>query len=316
MMKTRCHSRGSLGPTRFSVSDAPARCRFLGDRENTLCSHIGCSACGQTVCSHDGLTIVGGPDVLPAAYAANDPLQVEGVKKGLASYRLYLCHCDYIVIGGVMDLELAHTQPELGLPTTWACAGHPVQQPPVAWDGRSTGSAPSWPELIESVFRDPLAKREHRLARVIWVRQVRGLLGGSTHVRAIDDVIEGLLDSSDPVLLSHALHFLWAPMKSAVIDLLPSIVLTQESALRGLKDPMGLPDLYDTAMRTVASHIDRGRLPLDGEILTAMRSYAAQQDRLEGVGWMLARRDRPWFIEHKVALVESSPSTAAKAARW
>lgn len=311
-----CSGRGLLGQSRRPIPDAPDVFAYPGRSDVVLCSNVRCSRCGLQVRSNNGLTVAGGLDVLPSAYGAKDPLTVDGVSYGVGSQRLYFCNCAYYVAGGVVSLAMVHELPQLALPRTWACGGHPVLSLPTQVGGIDLPVEPDWAQLIRTTFRlsiDPARPR----ASVHWLQGVYGVLTGTPHPARIDNVIQVFLSSSDSVIRGQALHFLWSPMSFPATDKLPELVLEDAETLRSQPDPLAhYADLYDIAVCALAFHIDRGRLPYAGAIQQAIRAHAATPGRLAGVGWLFQARDKAWFIEHVDALLESSPDAAESVARW
>ncbi len=315
-MSNVCSERGWLGPARTPIPRDPGTHYAVGMPKIVLCNHLLCSACGAEVRSINGVQVVGGPGVLDAAYEADDPRTVDGVKDGLEGYRLYLCRCAYFSCGTPIGLSTGDSMPELGLPSSWGCGGHPAHGLPITVEGRTIPAKVDWRSLVESLFREPRPPGAHLLWAVKWLRAARAELEGTDGRDSLDAVIDSLLDSDDPVLGGHAIHFLWYPGDSSAIDRLPELWDTRDEWLRESADPMGLVDLEDVLVRTIAAHLDWGRWPDDSGLRNRLRNYALQPERLDGVGWFLARHDGAWFRENYERLVEASPATQAKAARW
>ena len=316
MTLNTCAGRGALGPSRTPVPTAAEEFGYGGSGDVVLCSNVRCSACDLPVRWHDGLLIEGEADVLPAAYAAADPRSVAGVARGLSSHRLYLCESSEYQCGNAVSLALASRLPQLALPRTWACGGHPTRRLPFAVGGLEIPAEPDWTEIVEEAFRrhvDPAAPR----AAVHALQDAHGSLAGTEHPARIDQLITSLLSSPDPVLRGQALHFVWSPMGFPATDLLPRLVVEDAEALRSQPDPLAhYADLYDIAVCALAFHVDRRRWPYAGAVQQAIRAHAATPGRLAGVGWLLASQDRAWFLEHVDALLEGSPEAAEKVARW
>ena len=309
-----------LGPARVPIPQAPSRFAFVGDHETTLCSRLHCDACQLPVKWHDGVYLtheVGGLDAVRALYASG------GAGGGAGDARLYLCQCAAYTCNSVTWLSLAGVT-EMGwgdsrLPLTWCCAGHPpLTVLPLKFHGRTVGRAPDWPALIAHTFRSP-SRGKPRVARVVWLRQLRGVVSATAAADAIDDVIRALLLSGDAVLRGHAIAFLGGSMGSTLPDLLPTLFLDDAERLRQQPDPMGLGlfDLYNAVASAIATHMYHGRfLPLGGPLLAALRAHALTPNRLERVGWMLKAHDPVWFLTHFDALLAASPETAARATKW
>ena len=124
----RCRARGHLAAVRIPIPADPSRFSFWADAEKTPCSALACSGCGLPVRSFPGLLVVGGAEAR-AALHAQGPEGVAGVTRGMSDYRLYVCPCASYSCGDFVGLSVAEDHPELGLPPSWGCAGHP----PLVW---------------------------------------------------------------------------------------------------------------------------------------------------------------------------------------
>ena len=130
-------------------------------------------------------------------------------------------------------------------------------------------------------------------------------------------MLRSLLDSSDARLRGHTIIYLWNPAEGDLAAMLPPLLLRDAETLRRQSDSfIPYPDLYDMTVRAVAAHSYYGLSPRFELFQTTFREHALTPHRLEGVGWMLAVRDRKWFVAHFDELVAASPETAVQAAKW
>ena len=315
-MSNICSGRGWLGPVRMPIPREPWAHQSDGNSAIVLCNHLVCSNCGADVRVADGVQIVGGAGVLEEAYETSNLLDVDGVQEGLSEYRLYFCRCAYHSVGSAIAMATVDTIPEVGLCPAWGCGGHPSRGLPITVDGRTIPEDADWRSLITDLFRAPRPDGAHVLWAVKWLRKARGELEGTGAPCTIDEILGGLLDCEDAVLCGNALHFLWAKLDTSLFERLPELWAKRAEWLRASPDPMGLPDLEDVLVRTIAVHLSWGRWYDDSDLLDRLRDYALQTDRLDGVGWFLARHDGDWFKENFDDLVDASPKVAAKAKRW
>lgn len=316
MTLNTCSGGGLLGQSRKPIPRAPEEFAYPGRSDVVLCSNLVCSGCGARIRWVDGLTVRGGSDVVAQAYAAPNPVTVDGVSYGLQSQRLYLCRCTRYVAGGVVALALVDELPQLALPRTWACGGHPPVVLPVRIRGVEIPSNPDWSRIVEDSLRSRVNPKAPR-ASVHWLQEVHGVLSGTPHPAQIDALIASYLSSSDSVLRGQALHFLWTQRTYPATAALPSLVLGDAETLRSQADPLAhYADLYDLAVCILTFHVDRGCWPYEGAIQQAIRAHAATPGRLAGVGWLFQTQDKDWFLEHVDELLERSPGAEDKVARW
>jgi len=191
-----CAGRGALGASGEAAPASPAVYQHGGLRRGVLCSNLRCVACGVALRWRDGLQVVGGTAVLPAAFAAGDPAAAEGVARGLASHRLYLCRCAYYSCGGEISLAVGREIPRLGLPPPWGCAGHPPATLPITVGGVEIRDDVDWWALMEGAFSDPAAEGDP-LYWTRWARQVYGDVANTPHQARLDDALAALLGAAD-----------------------------------------------------------------------------------------------------------------------
>ena len=315
-MVNYCSGLGSLGPPSMKIPESTSRFCFVGDLDGTLCSALHCPDCNSPVKWHDGVSLDGSGRAAVEAFYASGP----AVSPGPLPSRLYLCRCSYHHCWQSFSesLEYGRDYPELGLHVGWQCAGHPpLSSLPESFQGRSVGPGPDWPALIEHTFCEVPADDGARREPIDWLRQLRGVVTGTAAAAAIDDVVARLLDSADALLRGCALHFLrFLPIDSVLLQRLPALLLHDAERLRGQPDPLGPTDLYDVALVTCAAHVKSSEPVLDETLRTLLRAHALAENRLAGVGWLLATRDSQWFLAHFDVMVRSSPQLAGAAAHW
>ena len=312
----RCRARGHLAAVRIPIPADPSRFSFWADAEKTPCSALACSGCGLPVRSFPGLLVVGGAEAR-AALHAQGPEGVAGVTRGMSDYRLYVCPCASYSCGDFVGLSVAEDHPELGLPPSWGCAGHPpLAALPPEFSGVALPAAPDWPAFIEQRLQGLGTERTRQWAGIRWLRQLRGVLTGTRAATSLDTALRALLGSADPILRGYAIHVLWLTDDQELLALLPALLPGDADTLRSQPDPMGLADLYNLVATTIASQILYGQLPLVGPLQAALRAHALTPGRLDYVGAMLARHDREWFVAQFDALVAASPESAARALQW
>ena len=284
MTLNACSNLGMMGPLADPIPSDPRAFHYPGYDGVLLCSQLGCAACGERV-----------------AHAS------EG------AWRRYTCACASHLAIASIALGLREERPDLGLPAAWACAGHPVREPPATVGEVYVSADPGWADIITALFRQPLSKK-HPRAPVLWLRQAYGELSGERG--AIDAVIAAMLRSDDAVLRGQAVHFLWWAHGAPPTDLLPELLRHDSERLRAQPDQSGCPDLYAAVLGAVALHLSLGRWPYDDSFRELLRSHALEPQRAQWVGWFLARHDRTWFQQHADALAASSPEAQAKITRW
>ncbi|NOY24487.1 MAG: hypothetical protein GXP62_01305 [Oligoflexia bacterium] len=307
----QCRGDGTVAPIDNAVPTDPTVFNWAGNPEVTPCSALACSRCECSVRWADRAVFHGGRDEIGSLYGLTDPFESPAVDGPSGSNRLYFCRCAWFNCTTSMGLFLRFELPQLGLPESWLCGGHPPIGLPTAIGGEVIPADVHWGHLLAATFRRPIDPKDtHRWP--MWVERVYGRLAGTPHQSAIETVIAEFLTSDDDLLCSRAIRFLWSGQSPHGTDLLLGVVEDLGDTLVGRPDPLDEGDLYRTAIRAIATNTDRGRWPYAEPLVGRIRDEAGRPGGLSGLLWFLSQHDRPWLREHQEALLASSPDAAAE----
>jgi hypothetical protein len=303
-----CAGDGTVAPTDYAVPADPAIFHWAGSPVVTPCSAVACSKCDCPVRWVDRASFDGDNDELAALYELSDPFAAPGVTGPGGDARLYFCRCDWFDCNTSMGLFLRWEVPQLGLPGSWTCGGHPTLDLPTEIGGETVPADVNWAQLLATTFQQPVDDADtHRWPR--WVDLVYGRVTGTPHQSAIERAVAEFLVSDDDVLCSRAIRFLAGTPKTPSADLLLGLVDGLGDTLVGRPDPFDDDgaDLYETALRGVATHVSNGRWKYVEPLPTLIRGQALRPGRLSGFVWFLAEQDRAWLKKNVVQLLEFSP---------
>ena len=174
-----CSGDGTLAPARYAIPTDPAVLHWAGSTDVTPCSTVACSACGCAVRSVDNARFDGGPDNVEALYELSDPFQSPEMTTSPQS-RVYFCRCSFFDCSASMGLFLRYEVPQLELPKSWTCSGHPTLDLPTEIDGVTVPDTVHWGCLLIATFRRPIDPEDTQ-RWPLWVERVYGRLAGTPH---------------------------------------------------------------------------------------------------------------------------------------
>lgn len=273
--------------------------------------------CNQLVCGNCGARVRNsapgvrnaegrGRDDAPVLYAIEDWSSSPLVERASATWRLYVCRCDYWVEGETSYVINDHDAP--GDPhMNWSCGGHPEPALPLILDALTITAHTDWPALVQAVLDGDCPRRLERANEGpwLWLSWLYAYLGGlpqaSQFSRAVGSKI---VDRDERTIGAVLVFFRRFPTAEGVQHLLARAEADPESVMvkHAIPEDDYEPSLWDVLIAVLQQRTEENPALVAVEVIrkvllrapgrrdplkqTLERSWEASAFRLADAAWL------------------------------